>query len=132
VEEAAGTSLITYTVTNGGGCAGTATILVTVSTVSGIEDLQDNNGLTLKNHPNPFTGNKTISYTLPSDGHVTLTLRNIAGQIVKTIINEMESEGEYILNIEAGELQSGVYLATLSLKSDGKELVKTIRLVKGT
>jgi hypothetical protein len=98
---------------------------------TGIEDLQDNNGPTLNNHPNPFTGNTTISYSLPSDGRVTLTLRNLTGQVIKTIVNEMETEGDYTLNLEPGELQSGVYLVTLNLNSNGKEVVKTIRLVKG-
>jgi bifunctional DNase/RNase len=43
----------------------------------------------------------------------------------------VESMGDYTLSVEVGDLQSGVYLATLRLKSDGKELLKTIRLVKG-
>jgi hypothetical protein len=101
------------------------------ATATGIEDINDNSGLYLRNYPNPFTGNTTISYTLPSDGSVKLTIRNLAGQVVKTIISEMETEGDYTLNVEMGDLQSGVYMATLSLKSDGKEVVKTIRLVKG-
>jgi hypothetical protein len=96
-----------------------------------IEDLQDDSGITLRNHPNPFDGNTTISYTLPSDGHVTLTIRNLAGQVLKTIVSEIETKGDYILNIEVGDLQSGIYMATLSLKSNGKEMLKTIRLVKG-
>jgi hypothetical protein len=104
---------------------------IIVSGTTGVEDLQDGNGMTLKNHPNPFDGNTTISYTLPSDGHVTLTIRNLAGQVLKTIVSEMETKGDYILNIEVGDLQSGVYMATMSLKSNGKELLKTIRLVKG-
>jgi hypothetical protein len=106
-------------------------MLVTVSAVTGIEELQSNGGLALRNHPNPFVENTTMSYTLPSDGRVTLTIRNLAGQLVKTIVNETEREGDYIRNIEAGDLQSGVYFVTLNLKSNGKELTKTIRLVKG-
>ena len=82
-------------------------------------------------YPNPFNSNTTLMYTLPSDGRVTLTIRNLAGQVVKTVVSEMETKGDYLLSLEVGDLQSGVYFATLSLKSDGKEILKTIRLVKG-
>jgi hypothetical protein len=101
------------------------------ATATGIEDLKENNGMILSNYPNPFIGNTAITCTLPSDGHVTLTIRNFAGQVLKTIVNEMKTKGDYTLNIEAGDLQSGIYMATLSLKTNGKEMLKTIRLVKG-
>jgi hypothetical protein len=128
---AAGISQIRYTVTNANGCSNFGTILVTVSAVTGIEELQSKDVLALRNHPNPFIGNTIISYTLPSDGRVTLTIRSLTGQVMKTLINEMELEGEHTLNIEVSDLQSGVYFATLSLKNNGKELIKTIRIVKG-
>jgi hypothetical protein len=88
-------------------------------------------GLTLKNYPNPFVVTTKISYTLPFDGHVSLTILNLDGLVMKTIISEMETKGDYILNIDDGGLLAGVYLATLRLKSKGKELHKTIRLMKG-
>jgi hypothetical protein len=126
-----GTSLISYIYTNANGCTSAANQLVTVTPSTSVENLHSNKSLTLRSYPNPFGGNTTISYTLPSDGHVTLTIRNVAGQVVKTVLNEAETTGEYTLNIEAGDLQEGVYLATLSLKSNGKEFIKTTRLVKG-
>jgi hypothetical protein len=121
---AEGTTTITYTVANPNGCTNFGTILVTVSSVTGIEDLSGNSGLILKNYPNPFVENTTLSYTLPSDGRVTLTICNMSGQVVKTVINEMATEGQYTIKIEAGDLQSGVYFAVLRLKSNGKELIE--------
>jgi hypothetical protein len=97
---------------------------------TGIEELQDQSGMILSNYPNPFSGNTTVSYTLPYDGNVTLIISNLAGQVLKTAVSEIETRGDYILNIDLGDLQSGAYQATLSLKSDGKELIRTIRLVK--
>jgi hypothetical protein len=88
--------------------------------------------LTLKNYPNPFFVSTKISYTLPFDGHVSLTILNLNGQIIKTIVSEMETKGDYILSIDDWDLQpAGMYLATLRLKSKGKELYEIIRLVKG-
>jgi hypothetical protein len=128
---AAGTSLIRYTVTNGNGCSNFGTMLVTVSGVTSIEGIADENGLLIRNHPNPFVTATTMSYSIPSDGRVTLVLRNMTGQIVKTIVNDTEMKGEYSVNIEFSDLQAGVYFATLSLNSNGKELTRTIRLMKG-
>ena len=115
-----------------GSCAAqlTNTVVVTVGP-TGIDDIKDNSGLRLKNHPNPFGGNTTISYTLPADGRVKLVIRSLTGQIVKTVVNEIETQGDYTLNIDLSNLQSGIYMATISLQKDGKEVLKTIRLVKG-
>jgi hypothetical protein len=105
--------------------------IVTVSLATGIRDMSVKSGLTLRNYPNPFVGNTSISYALPYDGHVTIIILNMSGQVVKTVVNEMGTQGEYNLNIETGDLKPGVYMATVSLKTGGKEMVKTIRLVKG-
>jgi hypothetical protein len=98
--------------------------------VTGIEELQEQSGMILSNYPNPFSRNTTVSYTLPSDGNVTLIIRNLAGQILRTTVNEIQISGGYFLRLDLGDLPSGAYPATLCLKSDGKELIKTIRLVK--
>jgi hypothetical protein len=126
-----GTSLIRYTVTNGSGCSNFGTLLVTVSAVTGIEDILAGDDISLKNHPNPFVVNTTISYYLPSEGRVKLIIRNLAGKIVKTVLNETEAGGVYSVSVEFGDLKSGIYIATLSLNTNGKELTKSIRLVRG-
>jgi hypothetical protein len=128
---AEGTTTITYTVSNPNGCTNFGTLLVTVTPVTGIEDLLDVNGLAFGNHPNPFVWNTMISYTLPYDGRVTITIRNLAGQVLKTIVNEMQSEGNYTINPDVADLQPGIYLATLRLKNNGKEISRTIRVMKG-
>ena len=108
---------------------GTNTFAILVST--GVEDLQGNDGLKFKNYPNPFRSYTTLSYTLPVDGRVTITISDIHGKLVKTVIsNEMQTEGEYILTINDWS-DSGIYIATLKLKINNKELQRTIKLVKG-
>jgi hypothetical protein len=110
------TSLGTFT-----GGPGTATV---------IEGLFTKNALTLSNYPNPFARNTMLVYSLPMDGRVTLTIRNLEGQIVKTIVSRMDTKGDYSMNINTSDLISGVYLATLSLRTNGNELLRTIRLLK--
>lgn len=46
-----------------------------------------------QNRPNPFVRNTTISYGLPNTCDVNLTVFNIAGQAVKTLVNANQSAG---------------------------------------
>jgi hypothetical protein len=101
-----------------------------IITPTGIEERLSSNSLILKNYPNPFDSYTTISYSLSFDGKVTLTIRNLNGQLLKTIVNEMETKGDYNVNIEDWGLQSGVYVVSLTLKSSDNELYRTIKVVK--
>jgi len=66
---------------------------------------------------NPFDDNTIITYNLPVDGYVTLTICNLVGQDVKTLVNEVEVIGNHSLKLEACSLEAGVYTATLKLKT---------------
>jgi len=46
-----------------------------------------------KAYPNPFNPSTTIKYGLPVDAHVTVTIYNAIGQVVKTLIDENQSAG---------------------------------------
>ncbi len=74
--------------------------------------------------PNPFTGQTTVSYTLPAQAQLTFTVFNSLGQVVST--RKLEAfAGENTLPFEAENLDGWYYfsLQTESLKSVGKFLV---------
>ena len=67
------------------------------------------------NYPNPFNPETTISYTLPEASKVKITIYNLLGQHVKTLMNEFKPVGDYSVQWDgkndAGEkLTSGVYI----------------------
>lgn len=66
-----------------------------------------------QNYPNPFNSITTISFSLPEEGYVNLSIYNILGQKIAEIINHKLNAGEYILNWDANNLPSGVYVYTL-------------------
>ncbi|MGI0016237.1 MAG: FlgD immunoglobulin-like domain containing protein, partial [Nitrososphaera sp.] len=68
-----------------------------------------------QNHPNPFNPSTEIKYDLPEDGHVTLSIFNMVGQKVRTLVDEPKTVGYHNAlwdgRDEAGkEVSSGVYL----------------------
>ncbi len=67
-------------------------------------------GFTLnQNYPNPFNNSTVIKYRINNPQQVKLTLYNIAGQEVKTLINKYQLSGVYRINFNASQLRSGVY-----------------------
>jgi len=63
-----------------------------------------------QNYPNPFNSSTVIEYALPKEGLVTITLYDIAGRLVKQLVNEQKSPGRYKTVIESDKLASGVYI----------------------
>ena len=46
-----------------------------------------------QNYPNPFNPTTTLRYDLPQDSHVLITIYDIRGRKVKTLINENQNAG---------------------------------------
>jgi hypothetical protein len=71
-----------------------------------------------QNCPNPFNPQTAISYCLPQDGHVRLVIYNVAGQKVRTLVDEHQSAGEKEVSWDGRDRQgnyaaSGVYFYKL-------------------
>ena len=63
----------------------------------------------LSNYPNPFNPTTTIAYNLQKTQVIRISLYNILGQLVSTLVNEVQSEGVHQLEINGAQLSSGVY-----------------------
>jgi hypothetical protein len=66
-----------------------------------------------QNFPNPFTPSTTIRFALPEAGNVKLTLYNLRGEVVRTLIEGEMTAGYYDASFEAGDLASGMYFYRL-------------------
>jgi hypothetical protein len=66
-----------------------------------------------QNYPNPFNPSTTIRYELPYASRVTLTLYNLLGQEVMTLVDGHKPAGMYDVQLNAGSLPSGMYLYRL-------------------
>lgn len=67
-----------------------------------------------QNYPNPFNPETVIKYALPEDCHVELTIYNMLGQKVKTLISQYQNAGYKMVHWngkddKGNEIASGVY-----------------------
>ena len=62
-----------------------------------------------QNYPNPFNPNTTINYALPHSCEVTITLYDILGNEVSTLVSENKKAGYYSVEFNASNLSSGIY-----------------------
>ena len=70
------------------------------------------------NYPNPFNPETTIPYTIKESGLVKLTIYNLLGQEIRTLVNEINQPGKYTIrwdgnNSEGEEVSGGLYLYRL-------------------
>ncbi len=63
-----------------------------------------------QNYPNPFNPTTTISYSLPRTSLVKITVYDILGREIKTLVNGQRSAGNYKVVFNASDFASGVYL----------------------
>ena len=62
-----------------------------------------------QNYPNPVNGTTYISYNLPTSTTVSLKVYDILGQLVATLIDEVQPASTYSIPFSTGRLASGVY-----------------------
>ncbi len=63
-----------------------------------------------QNYPNPFNPTTTISYSIPKGSFVTLTIYDVLGRKVKTLVNKFQTAGNYKVSFNAEGFTSGVYI----------------------
>lgn len=67
-----------------------------------------------QNYPNPFNPHTQIRYTLPVRSQVTLTLFDVLGRNIRTLVNEEQGSGSYAVYFDAKDLPNGIYLYRLN------------------
>ena len=85
------------------------------------------------NFPNPFNPTTTIQYALPQAADVELTVYNVVGQPVRTLVAEHQSAGHYAVEWDATNdsghsLSSGMYFYRLQAGGEFLEAKKMLLL----
>ena len=81
-----------------------------------------------QNFPNPFNPVTHIAYTVERNGIVDLKLYNVMGQMVKTLVNDKKTPGDYFVDFNASDLASGVYFYKMT--QHGQTVTRKLVLMK--
>ena len=80
-----------------------------------------------QNYPNPFNPSTEISFGLPVASHVDLTIYNVLGQKVETLVDREMEAGSHTVTWNADKVSSGVYFYRITAK-DFTETKKMLML----
>lgn len=80
------------------------------------------------NYPNPFNPSTNIEFSLPNGSHVNLTVYNSAGQEVEVLVNDNLGAGRYVVQFDATDLPSGLYI--YAIQSGKYSKTKKMVLIK--
>jgi hypothetical protein len=103
----------------------------TVYSTTGIEDnfqLNPADFILLQNYPNPFNPSTRIDFQIPNGSRTKVTVHNLAGQEVATLLNAFLPAGRHSINFNAKNLPSGVYFYRLT--TENYNAIKKMILMK--
>jgi len=124
----AGTYTVTLVASNACG-ADTASFQIQVSTATAVTGTRPVVFALAQNYPNPFNPTTNIEYSLPKSGRATLTVYDVSGRRVETILDRVVSAGIHHAVWRAPQnLPSGVYFARL--RSEGQTAMRRLVLVR--
>jgi len=71
-----------------------------------------------QNYPNPFNPVTTISYDIHKKGFVNLSVYDIQGREVTSLVNEYQSNGHHTITWDGSSFSSGLYLYRLTMDNE--------------
>ncbi len=81
-----------------------------------------------QNFPNPFNPMTSIDYELPITGYVDLSIYNLLGQRITTLVSDIQPAGKYEVKWDARQFAGGIYF--YKIEAGEFQQVKKMILVK--
>ena len=82
----------------------------------------------LQNYPNPFNPSTKIQFQIRREGHVTMSVYNMLGQLVTKLVDENLKVGNHAVTFNATNFASGVYFYRIEVNDFSQ--VKKMMLIK--
>lgn len=82
-----------------------------------------------QNYPNPFNPSTQITFDLQSGGFVQLTVLDIMGREIATLVSQRLQAGSHQVEFLSSGLSSGVYLYRLDVSESGNARVSETRMM---
>lgn len=81
------------------------------------ENITHTNFRLYQNYPNPFNPNTTIAFTLSQQSNVKITIYNVAGQLLETLLDRQIQKGFHTVVFNAEDYPSGLYFYKIMSKN---------------
>lgn len=78
-----------------------------------------------QNYPNPFNSNTTIMYNIPEKSHVKISIYDIYGRSVHTLVDQDKNPGRYNVIWDASGMSSGIYFCQFQVN----DIIQTKKLL---
>jgi len=79
-----------------------------------------------QNYPNPFNSSTTISYSLNASGFVNLSIYDLQGRKVKSMVHKYQKADIYSIVVDGSELTGGIYFYKLEVGGRYNEVRKMV------
>ena len=103
--------------------------LLGVSATPGTPDVLPTEFSLAQNYPNPFNPETTIPFALPVRANVKLSVFDLLGREVATLVNGTMDAGSHAVNWNASDLSSGVYFYRLDAQAGEASFNSTRKVV---
>mgnify|MGYP006295594939 CR=1 FL=1 len=110
---------------NASGCNMPEEILDSCFVIPEVNELIQEGSFTI--YPNPVDEVLVVRYDLPQNSLVSITIRDLSGRLISTLVNEGQQPGAQMLFYETAALKPGVYFCTLKT-AEGVQTKKIIKL----
>lgn len=84
----------------------------------GFDEITVDNFSIGQNVPNPFNNTSTIAYTLNEGAYVAVTITDVTGKVIQTIVPGNQAAGSYTVTVDASTMAEGVYFYTFTIGGD--------------
>jgi len=108
------------------GASGEFSIVDTLTSLEEYEDPAHQGSKLAQNFPNPFYQTTRISYSLQKSAKVMLSVYNLIGEEIYTLVNEFQEAGTYSTIFDARHHAGGIYFYKLQL---GDQYVETKKMI---
>ncbi len=81
-----------------------------------------------QNYPNPVVNDTKIGYSVDARTPVSITVHDVLGREVGSIVNTTKDAGTYSVNFDASKLSAGMYIYTMN--AGGKTIERTMTVTK--
>ncbi len=107
----------------------------TTSQISVKDRIIPEQAILAQNYPNPFSDMTWITFELPESAYVELSVFNLTGQKVATLVSSSLPSGRHVIEWSGisdydGPLNSGIYFYRLKTRTGNEEIVLTRKMVK--